>query len=34
MGIERLGKWADLLLDTGRRNNLINFKDSKQGKNG
>lgn len=29
MDIERLNKWADLLLDTGKRNNLINFKDSK-----
>ena len=31
MDTERLSKWADLLLDTGKRNNLINFKDSKQG---
>ena len=25
----KLDKWADLLLDTGKRNNLINFKDAK-----
>lgn len=25
----RLNKWAELLLDTGRRNNLINFRDKK-----
>jgi len=25
----KLNKWADLLLNTGKRNNLINFKDSK-----
>jgi len=31
MDIERLSKWADKLLDTGKRNNLINFKDSKLG---
>ena len=31
MNIEKLNKWADLLLDTGKRNNLINFKDSKMG---
>lgn len=31
MDTDRLSKWADLLLDTGKRNNLINFKDSKQG---
>lgn len=31
MDTERLSKWADLLLDTGKRNNLINFKDSKLG---
>lgn len=29
MGVKKLDKWADLLLDTGKRNNLINFKDSK-----
>ena len=29
MKIEKLNKWADLLLDTGKGNNLINFKDSK-----
>lgn len=26
---KKLDKWAELLLDTGKRNNLINFKDSK-----
>jgi len=26
---ERLNKWAELLLDTGKGNNLINFKDAK-----
>ena len=26
---ERLNKWAELLLDTGKGNNLVNFKDSK-----
>ncbi|MDE6284758.1 MAG: DUF4011 domain-containing protein, partial [Bacilli bacterium] len=31
MDTERLSKWADLLLDTGKRNNLINFKDAKLG---
>lgn len=31
METEKLSKWADLLLDTGKRNNLINFKDSKMG---
>lgn len=29
MDTAKLSKWADLLLDTGKRNNLINFKDSK-----
>ena len=29
MNIDKLNKWADLLLDTGKRNNLINFKDTK-----
>ena len=29
MDVKKLDKWADLLLDTGKRNNLINFKDSK-----
>lgn len=29
MNIDKLNKWADLLLDTGKRNNLINFRDSK-----
>lgn len=27
MNTKKLDKWADLLLDTGKRNNLINFKD-------
>lgn len=31
MDIDKLNKWADLLLDTGKRNNLINFKDAKTG---
>lgn len=26
---EKLEKWADLLLDTGKRNNLVNYKDTK-----
>lgn len=29
MDEDKLDKWAKLLLDTGKRNNLINFKDSK-----
>ena len=29
MDAKKLGKWAELLLDTGKRNNLINFKDTK-----
>ena len=29
MDIKKLDKWADLLLDTGKRNNLINFRDTK-----
>ncbi len=29
MDVKKLDKWADLLLDTGKRNNLINFKDAK-----
>ena len=29
MDTKKLNKWADLLLDTGKRNNLINFKDTK-----
>ena len=29
MDIDKLNKWANLLLDTGKRNNLISFKDSK-----
>lgn len=28
-GYKKLDKWADLLLDTGKRNNLINFKDTR-----
>ena len=28
---KKLDQWADLLLDTGKRNNLINFRDSKAG---
>ncbi len=31
MDRDKLNKWADLLLDTGKRNNLINFKDAKTG---
>lgn len=31
MDFDKLNKWADLLLDTGKRNNLINFRDSKMG---
>lgn len=27
MSREKLNKWAELLLDTGKRNNLVNFKD-------
>ena len=29
MNAEKLNIWANLLLDTGKRNNLINFKDTK-----
>ena len=29
MNTKKLDKWAELLLDTGKRNNLINFKDRK-----
>jgi len=29
MDTKKLNKWADLLLDTGKRNNLINFRDTK-----
>ncbi len=29
MDTKKLDRWAELLLDTGKRNNLINFKDSK-----
>ncbi len=28
MSTEKLNKWAELLLDTGKRNNLVNFKDT------
>ena len=31
MNTEKLNKWAELLLDTGKRNNLISFKDTKMG---
>lgn len=31
MDTAKLSRWADLLLDTGKRNNLINFKDLKMG---
>ncbi len=31
MDTAKLDKWADLLLDTGKRNNLVNFKDTKSG---
>ncbi len=30
MDLQKLSKWAELLLDTGKRNNLINFKDTKK----
>ena len=29
--MDKLDKWAELLLDTGKRNNLVNFKDTKLG---
>lgn len=29
MDTKKLDKWANLLLDTGKRNNLINFKDTR-----
>lgn len=29
MDTKKLDKWAELLLDTGKRNNLISFKDTK-----
>ena len=29
MDLTKLDKWADLLLDTGKKNNLVNFRDSK-----
>lgn len=28
-GYKKLDRWASLLLDTGKRNNLVNFKDTK-----
>ena len=31
MGTQTLNKWAELLLDTGKRNNLINFRNTKSG---
>jgi hypothetical protein len=31
MDRDKLNKWADLLLDTGKKNNLINFRDTKTG---
>ena len=29
MDTKKIDKWAELLLDTGKRNNLINFKDTR-----
>ena len=29
MDIKKLDSWAEQLLDTGKRNNLVNFKDTK-----
>lgn len=29
MDIKKLDRWAELLLDTGKRNNLVNFKDTR-----
>ena len=29
MDIKKLDRWADLLLDTGKRNNLVNFRDTR-----
>lgn len=29
--MDKVDKWAELLLDTGKRNNLVNFKDTKLG---
>ena len=29
MDTQKLNRWAELLLDTGKRNNLVNFKDTK-----
>lgn len=31
MEIDKLNKWSELLMDTGKRNNLINFRDTKMG---
>ena len=31
MSVEKIQKWADLLLDTGKRNNLMNFRESREG---
>ena len=29
MDTKKLDKWAELLLDTGKRNNLVHFKDTR-----
>ena len=29
MDTRKLDRWADLLLDTGKRNNLVNFRDTR-----
>lgn len=29
MNNKKLSRWAELLLDTGKRNNLVNFHDTK-----
>lgn len=29
MDTKKIDRWASLLLDTGKRNNLVNFKDTK-----
>ena len=31
MNKQKLDKWAELLLDTGKRNNLVNFRDTRLG---
>ena len=31
MDVKVLDKWAELLLDMGKRNNLVNFKNAKMG---